>query len=522
MMNPRRRMALLVGLALVGLLAFYLTARFTTDVPVRHADPVAHFKYGSTGGERSSGIPIALWKAIPKVCADRLPGKGYVKGREYESFGFLYEGGRDLPVGVSQRNVAGLPRVFLNCAICHTGSVRLEKDDPRQLVPGMPSNTVDLGAFQRFLFDCATDEGFDVDRLMVEAAEVDRLDWLNRIALRYLGVPMIRQRLLMLRERFRYLDWEPAFGPGRVDTWPPAKVLLNFPLDKIPSDEIAGTVDFPSVWLQRKRRGMHLHWDGNNESVEERNRSAAFGTGAFPPTLDRENLKRMEDWLLDAEPPRLPADRIDPALAERGRPLYLANCARCHGRDGRDFSGDRVGQVEPIKNIATDRRHLDSYSAELATAQNSIYAGYEGERFSHFRKTFGYANMPLDGIWLRAPYLHNGSVPTLRDLLEPPTERPTVFYRGFDLYDSKRGGFVSEERLFDEDGRSRLDPHDPRRYFRFAVYCSDDPTQCDPFALKCQENGRPSVCGNGNWGHVYGTRLGKDDKDALVEYLKTF
>ena len=41
--------------------------------------------------------------------------------------------------------------------------------------------------------------------------------------------------------------------------------------------------------------------------------------------------------------------------------------------------------------------------------------------------------MPLDGIWLRAPYLHNGSVPTLRDLLRPPDERPVVFYRGYDV-----------------------------------------------------------------------------------------
>ena len=47
-------------------------------------------------------------------------------------------------------------------------------------------------------------------------------------------------------------------------------------------------------------------------------------------------------------------------------------------------------------------------------------------RFSHFRKTNGYANMPLDGLWLRAPYLHNGSVPTLRALLFPD-ERPAVF-----------------------------------------------------------------------------------------------
>src|SRR3712207_7818528 len=44
----------------------------------------------------------------------------------------------------------------------------------------------------------------------------------------------------------------------------------------------------------------------------------------------------------------------------------------------------------------------------------------------------------LDGLWLRAPYLHNGSVPTVEDLLEPAARRPTVFYRGYDVYDRQR------------------------------------------------------------------------------------
>jgi hypothetical protein len=155
----------------------------------------------------------------------------------------------------------------------------------------------------------------------------------------------------------------------------------------------------------------------------------------------------------------------------------------------------------------------------------SIYAGYGDERFSHFRKTFGYVNMPLDGLWLRAPYLHNGSVPTLRDLLERAADRPRVFYRGFDLYDAGRVGFVSEPRHFDSGGRSLQDRADRRAYFKYAVYCDDHPEECDRYAIKCRENGRPSVCGNGNGGHegeVYGTELPPADKDALVEYLKTF
>ena len=101
--------------------------------------------------------------------------------------------------------------------------------------------------------------------------------------------------------------------------------------------------------------------------------------------------------------------------------------------------------------------------------------------------------MPLDGLWLRAPYLHNGSVPTLRDLLEPAAAPPAAFYRGNDVFDPVRVGFVSRRRA-EADGK---------RYFRFDT----------------------TLPGNGNGGHegtAYGTELADDDKDALVEYLKTF
>ena len=113
-------------------------------------------------------------------------------------------------------------------------------------------------------------------------------------------------------------------------------------------------------------------------------------------------------------------------------------------------------------------------------------------RFAHFHKTHGYANVPLDGIWLRAPYLHNGSVPSLRDLLEPSDNRPTVFYRGNDVYDPQNVGF-----------RADLPEADGKKFFAFDT----------------------RVPGNGNQGHEgaeYGTELSTDKKNALLEYLKTF
>ena len=237
---------------------------------------------------------------------------------------------------------------------------------------------------------------------------------------------------------------------------------------------------------------MQLHWDGNNTTVEERNKSAAFGTGTTPPTIDLARIRRVEDWLLDVTPPAF--DRffaIDQQLVARGAPLYQQYCAACHGASGSDFSGEHVGKVVPLAEIGTDRRRLDSYTYTLAVNQATLYAGYPW-RFTHFQKTHGYANMPLDGLWLRAPYLHNGSVPSLRDLLEPAAKRPPVFYRGNDVYDPVRVGFVSD--------RSQVDG---RPLFRF-------------------DTRLPGNANSGHEGRAYGTELSAADKAALVEFLKTF
>ncbi len=261
-------------------------------------------------------------------------------------------------------------------------------------------------------------------------------------------------------------------------------------MHKLDPNELNAPADFPSIWNQKHKRGMQLHWDGNNTVVEERNKSAAFGTGTTPPTIDLKAISRVEAWIEEVKQPPYPYP-IDAALSARGAAVYQKYCLSCHGASGKDFSGDKVGKVTPIAAVGTDRRRLDSYTYTLAVNQSTLYAGYP-HRFTHFRKTYGYANMPLDGVWLRAPYLHNGSVPTLRDLLEPAAKRPQMFYRGYDVYDAQNVGFVST--VAEEQGR---------KFFRFDT----------------------SVVGNSNAGHegpAYGTDLPAEDKAALLEYLKTF
>ena len=145
-------------------------------------------------------------------------------------------------------------------------------------------------------------------------------------------------------------------------------------------------------------------------------------------------------------------------VVEQLAPLGLAFLHIIEGETG----GPRAPEGKAFDYEALHRAYPgawlvnNGYTRDLALNQATLYAGYP-HRFRHFRKTGGYANMPLDGIWLRAPYLHNGSVPSLRDLLEPAANRPPSFYRGNDVYDPVKVGFVSD--LPEANGRKffRLD-----------------------------------------------------------------
>ena len=513
--NRWLKIALLAIVATVIVLGLYFAVRLTRDRPVQYADDALHFKHGSTGGERTMGIPYWFWVALPELFPEYLP--DHKAGRGYKSFGMIYENGDDpryaLPVGVSMRNFRGIDVVYLNCAVCHTGSVRDAPGAQPRIVTGMPANTFDLGAFEKFLTSIPLDQKFVPQRVLdqIDAMQsdanrrIDKPDFINRQIFKYYAVYLMREKMLMLRQRLAFIHAD-TWGPGRVDTFNAPKALLNFNMTHADPRELMGNADFPSIWNQGPREGMQLHWDGNNTSVDERNLSAAFGTGAYPPTLDADLVLRTARWLLTAKPLGYPYP-MDPALVQQGAPIYKEYCARCHGTRDAPFRSqppgkdELVGTVVPIGDIGTDRWRLDSYTYLVAANQGTLYAGYEKDwgfdkaypqRFSHFHKTQGYANSPLDGIWLRAPFLHNGSVPNLAELLEPSALRTKSFYRGNDVYDPQHVGFVSN--VAEQDGT---------KFFPFNT----------------------ADTGNGNQGHegrAYGTDLPAAQKRALLEYLKTF
>jgi mono/diheme cytochrome c family protein len=439
-------------------------------------DIVTEFKYGSVGTEETVGVPYWIWRVLPEVFADKLPDR---PGTGYARLGFIYETPQsDLPIGASSSG-GWIPLVGLNCATCHVGTYRDDSGSPARIVMGMPAHQLDLQGYARFLSAAANDPRFNADTLMAAMRKNPEFGFFDRLVYRLFAIGRTKEGILERDPRIAWFDKRPPQGPGRVDTFNPYKAM--FPeATRFDTDDTVGTVDLPSLWNQRIRQGMWLHWDGNNDSVDERNKSAAIGAGATPDSLDIDALDRVAAWALDLKPPQYPAARIDAARAAAGAPIYRQHCARCH-----DPGQPVVGQVVDISEIGTDPERLRSFTSELVAQMNTIGTGRPW-RFSHFRKTNGYAAMPLDGIWLRAPYLHNGSVPTLRALLFLD-ERPSRFYRAYDVYDWRGVGFVSSG------------PDAEREGVAFDT----------------------SVRGNGNGGHAYGRELSVQDREALLEYLKT-
>jgi cytochrome c5 len=440
-------------------------------------------------------------QVLPIMFPEYLPEGKRAGPADYTALGFIQQSGAAMPIGFSVRR-RFIDFTALNCAACHTGSVREAAGAEPIIVAGMPANTLNLLAFFQFLFRCAGDDRFNAAAVL-EALRAAGLDEPLDGPIYRVVVPRMKEALLERAERVRFFSEPgyPPFGPGRVNTFD------TFKFDQFAyyyqehgrrpgPDEIYGTVDFPSVWNQAARHGLNAHWDGNNSSVRERNFSAAIGAGAKPPDMDIPRLFRIEAWL-----ERLPAPKylfpIVEARAKMGEKIYRDRCFRCH-----DFRGDQIGNVIDVAQIGTDRHRLDSYTQFLLEAQQDYTKGFSWA-FTHFTKTDGYANHPLDGIWCRAPYLHNGSVPTMWDLLTPAERRPEAFTTGSDVYDQEKMGFVHETLSGSPESGYRRADGTP---YRGADFVLDT-----------------NLRGNGRQGHsgpAYGTDLSDDEKRALIEYFK--
>jgi hypothetical protein len=132
-------------------------------------------------------------------------------------------------------------------------------------------------------------------------------------------------------------------------------------------------------------------------------------------------------------------------------------------------------------------------------------AEWDGYRPNQFRAPMGYPARPLRGYWATAPYLHNGSVPNIYQLLSPVSERDKVFYVGNTDYDPKNMGYTVRRSwgVFDWLFNSG--------YFKFDTSISGNSNKGHEFRnLRAGESSRG----------VIGPYLTPDDRLAIIEYLK--
>ncbi len=366
------------------------------------------------------------------------------------------------------------------------------------------------------MFDCVGSAQFTASNVIRQIGrdEQRRLSLVERARYRIL-VPRIRGQLATLDGKIGLLTTErvTASGPGRLDTINPGKAVevgwdLQTLLPGTRKDELIATTDFPSAWSLASRNGFRMHWDGNFGSIDEVLHSALLAVGVKPQTLDAERFKRVSQYLSTLPPPPFPFPH-DEKLAAAGREIFNARCAQCHERR------PGVGQVTSNDTLRVDAYRLNAftpaYAKSLQVALNQNY-GKSAFKFTHVEKTGGYANMPLDGVWARAPYLHNGSVPSLRDLLQSEECRPPKFRRGSDVYDPVNVGFVS----YAAPPAVTACPRPEGR---------PGPVFEEGAGVKGLFEFDTTLPGNGNTGHTgpsFGTDLSPEQKQQLIEFLKTY
>jgi hypothetical protein len=251
--------------------------------------------------------------------------------------------------------------------------------------------------------------------------------------------------------------------------------------------------DVPAWWHLKKKKTMYYTGGTDTRSVRSLmqfmmsplNMPAAFHKA-------ESHFKDIRAYLLSIESPKYPLP-IDRKLANKGNGVFNDNCSRCHGTYGAKWT--YPNKIVPIDEIGTDRRRFDGISRKFGEYYNKSWFAEDYKAL----ESDGYQAPPLDGIWATAPYLHNGSVPTVYNVLNSKT-RPKVFTRSYhtdrDAYDAKKLGW--KVQLL----QNALDPTKTSGNELRKVY---DTTQS----------------GRGNGGHTYGDKLSEEERMAVIEYLKT-
>jgi cytochrome c5 len=461
-----------------------------------------------------------------------------------------------LPVGWTKgTDASGKDWLGMTCASCHTGQLEYTNPTTQQKIAlridGAPTladfNTMNLelvASLKATLADPAKFERF------AKAVLKDSDSPNTRSALR----GQLQSQTDMLHTRNEINKAPVQYGFARIDAIgfifnQTLSTLPGIPENAKPSDAPAS---YPFLW--GTDQSDVVQWTGfaDNSSGAGtliRNGGEVIGVYGkvvlttateYESSLMSENLGKLENWVRELNAPAWPENilpAIDQAKAAEGAKLYANACAQCHQVIPRDAAIKTTYRavITPIEEIGTDPTELSNmlthkyeagiYSGKktaslagpvipnpttgLAPLINAVTGAllmhklesikayldeYATRSKTHKTEPNGYKARPLNGIWATAPYLHNGSVPNLYELLLPAAQRSKSFTLGSREFDPVRVGYSMEQ------------PKTAAEY--------------TPFTL--------DVGAKGNWntGHEYlttneGVPFTDEQRWQLVEYMKT-
>jgi mono/diheme cytochrome c family protein len=440
---------------------------FLPPEPQKDGDPALGYQALVTRGYISCGIPWAFFGLArpligPYGDGEPLPGRD---GKNAE-----------VPFNWTVHEVDGAEIVSQNCLQCHAGHWN------GKLMVGLGSAEADFTDDMSALLKAVPIPDIPIPGLEQMTRFANRVKVLGpETVMRTVGTnpaEMVAVTLVAHRDR-ETLQWSD-------------EELLPIPGIVVPSDP-------PPWWRAHKKNALFYNGMARGDHRGTMMLATALCTDdvAEAAAID-EYFHHIQAYIRSVRPPPYPYP-VDAALAAAGEPVFLKNCAGCHGT----YAADEADETYPNLLFPLDVVGTDPVVAEGGTKYAPYLVDWYSESFYGTITRLepddpfpGYMAPPLDGIWATGPFLHNGSVPTIELVLDS-TRRPTYWKRvDFDSahFDEARLGWPYVELGYGHD----LAGDDERKF----IY---DTTQV----------------AHTNGGHVFGDHLTPDERRAVLEYLKT-